>query len=174
MKGRAVLITIGVFFAALIVVMLSSFGVPPLFSSAWILLIAAVAIITRQGLYDVDTDWPPQEEKPLRRGSDVSRLSWAINARTGIVAIGLSRRIDALARHRLAVRGLDLDDPGDAARIDALFGGPWARETLSAKELSHAETDRLLDLIEHTSPVPEKTPALAIPPQTGSHHDGAA
>ncbi len=174
MMGRIVLSVIGVAGAALLVLMLSTFGIPALFSSAWILLVVAIGIITRQSLFGESENWPPARRERPYRGSDVSRLAWSINTHSGVVAIGLTRRITALIRHRLAVRGLDLDDPDHAGRIDALFGGAWAREVLSAREMRHADVDRLLDLIERTPPVPEKPTAFALREQTGDHHDGTA
>lgn len=151
MRGRIVLAIIGVATTGIIIWLMSLFGFPPTFLVAWLILIVAIGIITRQRGAEDDGSWPP--EKPLEefRGSDVSRLAWTINSRTGAVGRNLVRRLEAVLRHRLQLRGLDLDDEAHAHRIDALLGH-GIRTALSSREVTRDGAIRVLDAIETIPP----------------------
>src|SRR5690606_17909312 len=100
------------------------------------------------------SSWPPP--RPSHdRGSDVSRLAWAINSSTGVVGPGLVRRVRSVVVHRLAVRGLDLDDDSHRPRIDALLG-EGIRSALDAPVIIREELDRILDAIEELPPTLER------------------
>lgn len=156
MRGRVVLATLGGLGAAALVGVLSLIGLPPLFVTAWILIVVALGIVTRQTLFEEHVAWPPDRPTPPFRGSDVSRLAWTVNARTGAVGYGLVRRLDALMRHRLAAHGLDVDDPAHAERIDALLG-PGVRTALSSRAVHRTDAERVLDAVEAIPLAPEKT-----------------
>ncbi|WP_298039124.1 hypothetical protein [uncultured Microbacterium sp.] len=147
MRGRVALTIIGLLGAAVVVWVLSLIGMPPLFVIAWLLLVGAVGIITRADESPEPDAWPPEKPQPDFRGSDVSRLAWSINTRNGAVGSMLVARLDALLRRRLQLRGLDIDEPGDAARIDALLGD-GIRTALTAREVTRDDVERVLGAIE--------------------------
>lgn len=70
---------------------------------------------------DVDWEQPPRAAQEGARW-DVAQLSWSLRTRRGRVQHTALRRVQDLARHRLALRQLDLDDPGDRAAIERLIG----------------------------------------------------
>lgn len=147
MKGRIVLVIIGVLFGAGVVAAASLSGIPALFATAWILAAVAIGVITRQTLFTEDTAWPPPEQEPVFRGSEVSRLAWAVNTRSGIVGLGLVRRLNQALRHRAAAHGLDFDDPADAAGIERLFGA-GIRSVLDSRAVRRSDVERVLAALE--------------------------
>jgi len=151
MKSRIILATIGVAMTGILVWMMSLFGFPPTFLIAWLLLIAAIGVITRQPAGEDDGSWPPEKPLEVFRGSDVSRLAWTINTRTGVVGRNLVRRLEQVLRHRLELRGLDLDDEAHAVRIDALLG-QGIRSALRSREVTRDDVIRVLDAIETIPP----------------------
>lgn len=155
MRGRIILAGLGIVLTGVVIWVLSLFGFPPMFVGAWLILIIAIGVITRQhGAEGVDT-WPPAKPQPVFRGSDVSRLAWTINSRTGVAGRNLVRRVEAVLRHRLQLRGLDLDDETDAARIDMLLGD-GIRTTLRSREVTRDDVVRVLDAIETIPPHQEE------------------
>ncbi|GAA4726919.1 hypothetical protein GCM10023216_17120 [Isoptericola chiayiensis] len=66
----------------------------------------------------------PQPPDQTRDGArhDVSDLGWAAFTRDGRVAARVTRRVHALATHRLAQHGIDLDDPTHHAAAAHLLG----------------------------------------------------
>ncbi|WP_435745582.1 hypothetical protein [Microbacterium sp. PMB16] len=154
MKGRVVIAAIGVVFLIPVLFLLSWLGVPVEFALSWIIVALTVAVVSRQVFFDETTEWPPQERDRTVRGSEVSRLAWSINSRTGVAGHVVVRRLRSVLRRRLAHHGLDLDDPAQHARIDTLLGS-GVRETLHGSEVQSAEIERILDAIERLSPEPE-------------------
>ncbi|MGB4136771.1 MAG: hypothetical protein WA971_09415 [Microbacterium sp.] len=147
MKGRIVLVAIGVLFAAGVVLVLTSFGFPVAFLVAWIIILVAIVLATRQSLFEEGGSWPPERPRPPMRGSDVSRLAWSINARTGVAGHVIVGRVERVLRRRLAHRGLDLDDGAQHDAIDALIG-PRVREILAGREVRRDDLARVLDAID--------------------------
>jgi len=154
MKGRVVLGLIGAVASVALIAVLASFGLPPSFLAAWILLIVAVGVASRNLFDEDEPSWPPARPSQLR-GSAISRLAWTINRRTGVVAAPLVRRVRSVVDHRLALRGLDLDDETHHARIDELVG-PGLRTTLTAREIRREELDRVLDAMDRLPPELER------------------
>lgn len=66
----------------------------------------------------------PDDVVAAGRGArrDVVQLSWQLRARRGRVQHSAMRRVQDLARHRLAIRHLDLFDPGHRPQIERLIG----------------------------------------------------
>ncbi|MGF6824482.1 hypothetical protein M2317_003411 [Microbacterium sp. ZKA21] len=126
-------------------VALMLFGLEPLFAlSGGVLAGAVVLLAVLRGAEAVIEDGPRHEQSPATRGSEISRLAWAFNPRTGVAGEIVSRRVRALLRRRLARRGLDVDDPAQAARIDGLLGvGLWQR--LSSRQVQNADIRSALD-----------------------------
>ncbi|MFD5215167.1 hypothetical protein [Microbacterium sp. NPDC058345] len=107
----------------------SGLGVQATFAWAWGGLIAAVIAVLGVALPD-----DPRADAPGRdigdgfRGSEVSRLAWAINPRTGEVGAAVTRRVRATLRRRLALADLDPEAPADAEEVERRLGaGLWAR-----------------------------------------------
>jgi hypothetical protein len=69
-------------------------------------------------------EWP-DEAGSTKDGArrEVVRLSWSLRPRRGRVQPPAVARVRDLARHRLALRGLDLDDPAQQGEIERLLGG---------------------------------------------------
>jgi hypothetical protein len=70
-----------------------------------------------------DAAWP-EVAGPDGEGArwDVARLSWSLRPKRGRIPQAGLVRVQELARHRLALRGLDLADPDDRAAIERLIG----------------------------------------------------
>ena len=143
---RIVIVVIGVGVGAAIVYLLDRLGVPAAFAAAWMLLIVAVGLLSRAGMLD-DGSWPPARPERRPRGSEVSRLSWTINARTGEAGLLIVRRVQRILRHRLARHGLDLDDPAQSAAVDALLG-PGIRETFGRPEVTRTDLERVMAAVD--------------------------
>ncbi|MDQ0725121.1 hypothetical protein [Microbacterium sp. W4I20] len=156
MTGRIVLAGIGGIMAIAVLLLLSWLGVPMEFALMWLIVVIAVAVASRQVFFDETVEWPPPERERMVRGSDVSRLAWSLNTRTGVAGYVVVGRVQRILRRRLAHHGLDLDDPVQHARIDALLGS-GIREAVHRKEVRSSDIDRLLDAIEKLSPEPEET-----------------
>lgn len=155
MRGRLVLAFIGLAVAAGLVAAASSLGVPALFAVAWLIVLAAIGVVSRQTLFAEDTAWPhPEPERPYL-GSEVSRLAWSVNTRSGIVGLNLVKRLGHALRHRAAAHGLDVDDPAHADRIDALFG-PGIRDLLAQRVVRRDDVERVLTALESVPPTLER------------------
>lgn len=147
MTGRIVLLTIGGLVAAALLVIMASLGFPILFALSWMLIAAAVVLASRQPFVDEGAAWPPMKPAREARGSEVSRLAWAINPRTGVAGHVVVRRVQSVLRRRLAHQGLDLDDPAQHEDIDALLG-EGVREGLHRREVHTADIERALDALD--------------------------
>ncbi|WP_374208922.1 hypothetical protein [Microbacterium sp. CIAB417] len=121
------------------------FGLEPLFAlSGGILAAAVVFLAALRGTEAVIDDGPREEDDAAGRGSEISRLSWAFNPRTGVAGEIVGRRVRGILRRRLGRRGVDVDDPHQRGRVDALLGaGLWDR--LTARQVQSADIRRALD-----------------------------
>ncbi|TQM34991.1 hypothetical protein [Microbacterium kyungheense] len=146
MMKRVLLILVGVAAGAGIVVLLDRVGVPAEFAAAWLLLIVAVGLLSRAGLPD-DGSWPPARPERRPRGSEVARLSWNINSRTGEAGFLIVRRVERVLRHRLARLGIDLDDPDQSSAVDDLLGA-GIRDTFARAEVTRADLERVMTAID--------------------------
>ncbi|WP_224751406.1 hypothetical protein [Microbacterium helvum] len=143
---RVLLAVLALAAGAGIVFVLDRLGVPVEFAAAWLVLILALGLLGRAGLVD-DASWPPARPERRPRGSEVSRLAWNINARTGEAGILVVRRVQRVLRHRLARLGLDLDDPEHNAAVDALLGA-GVRETFSHAEVTRTDLERVMAAVD--------------------------
>lgn len=143
---RVLLVVLGVAVGAALVALLGSIGVPVEFAAAWLLLIVAVGLLSRAGVLD-DGSWPPARPERRSRGSEVSRLGWNINPRTGVAGFVIVRRVERVLRRRLARLGVDLDDPTQNPDIDALLG-EGVRETFARPEVKRADLERVVIAID--------------------------
>ncbi|MEW2008572.1 hypothetical protein AB0300_03775 [Microbacterium sp. NPDC078814] len=155
MKGIVVTVISALIGAALLTVLIV-LGVPAAFAVAWTLLLLAVVAATRQVFVDEAVVWPPEAPRAESRGSDVSRMAWAINTRTGVAGHVVVRRVQGVVRRRLAHRGLDLDDPDDHPRIDAMLGD-GVRASLHARDVQRADIERVLDALDRIPTDTEET-----------------
>ncbi|MEV8265529.1 hypothetical protein [Microbacterium sp. NPDC077057] len=147
MRGRIVLALLSALIAAGLLVVMLTFGVPAPFAVAWTLILLAIVAATRQAFVDEVVVWPPEAPRVEGRGSDVSRLAWAINTRTGVAGHVVVRRVQGVVRRRLAHLDLDLDDPQDHPRIDAVLGD-GVRASLHAREVQRVDIERVLDALD--------------------------
>ncbi|MDA4893484.1 MULTISPECIES: hypothetical protein [unclassified Microbacterium] len=151
MRARIGPVLVGVALAIPVLAVLVTLGAPWGFSIAWLLLVAAGVVVARRTVFDDTGTWPPAEPERPVVGSDVSRLAWSINPRTGVAGHAIVRRVQRVVRRRLSRRGLDLDDPASAARIDALLGQDL-RKALTAKEVRRDDLRRILDAVDRLAP----------------------
>lgn len=157
MKGRVVLACIGVIMALGVLLLLAQLGVPFAFALSWLIVLLIIALATRQSFLDETAAWPPPEREREVRNSQVSRLAWSINIRTGVAGHVVVRRVQNVLRRRLAHLGLDVDDPLQHATIDALLGA-GLRESLHRREVQRADIERVLDAMDRLSHEREENP----------------
>lgn len=121
------------------------FGLEPFFAlSGGVLAGAVILLAALRGAEAVIEDGPREQNAPAARGSEISRLAWAFNPRTGVAGEIVSRRVRALLRRRLARRGIDVDDPTQLGRIDGLLGvGLWQR--LNGRQVQNTDIRSALD-----------------------------
>lgn len=158
MKRWIVLVVLWIVIGVPVSLLLSLLGVPLPFGIAWILAFAAALLIAQQSFLDESGPWPPPPPEHSRRGSDVSRLAWAVDTRTGVVGMSLRRRVTALADRRLREHGLSVQ-VADADAVDAILG-PGAHAALVAAEMRRPDLERLLRALEQP-PVPSTRPLSA-------------
>ncbi|MGN8027687.1 hypothetical protein [Microbacterium sp. 22242] len=151
MRRWIVLVVLWIAVGVPVALLLDFLGVPLPFGIAWILVFAAALLIAQQSFLDESGPWPPPPPEQVQRGSEVSRLAWAVDARTGVVGIPLRRRVSALADRRLREHGLSLEN-ADAAAVDAILG-PGAHAALIVAEMRRPDLERLLRALE-APPVP--------------------
>jgi len=131
-------------------------GLEPLFAlSAGVLAGVFVLLLALRHVRTRVDDGPRREPASLERGSEVARLAWGFNMRTGVAGIAITRRARTILVRRLAAAGIDVDDPADAARIDAIMGdGVWQR--IDAVRAQRADLERALDTTEHLTEPQER------------------
>ncbi|WP_297558148.1 hypothetical protein [Microbacterium sp.] len=156
MKRRILVLGVGAAVAVIVLLLLGQVGFPVPFVFAWMILAIAVVCACRQEFIEVGPVWPPEKPSRKTRGSEVARMAWAINTRTGVAGHVVVRRVQSVLRRRLALRGLDLDDPTHHARIDALLGG-GVRDALHGREVRSTDIEIVLDAIERIPNDTEET-----------------
>lgn len=156
MRKRPALLGIVVLAVAAGLLLLSTWGVPLDFALSWVLIATVLVMVTRQAFVDGSASWPPPPPSKPVRGSEVARLAWSINSRTGIAGNAVVRRIDRVLRRRLARWGLDLDDHDHHDRIDLLLGAD-VRTLLLRREVRRTDIDRVLDALDRLPPRPQET-----------------
>lgn len=116
-------------FAVVGAIFLTLLGVQREFAWGWGLLVAALALILRIRIPDdprADAPGRPAEQSYV--GSDVSRLAWSIDSRTGTVTETVTRRVRATLTRRLARIGVDVEAEDQRQQVDQHLGdGLWDR-----------------------------------------------
>lgn len=145
-----VLTTIGSAVVAAIVFTVIGFAVP--YVIAFALVTGAVAVLAAFVMPDDPRVDAPRIPIPTDiRASEISRLAWALNTKTGAAGTRVTLRVRSILRHRLERLGVDPDDPLDSARRDELIGPDlWPRLAGSAPDL--ADIVSALDAIDRLSP----------------------
>ncbi len=144
-----------VFGAAVAVVVLGTglilLGVEVPFALAWGVLAGVVVLLSALPFPDPPSLDAPRRDDQRPSGSEVSRLAWSINPRTGAVGEIVTRRVRATLRRRLTAEGIDVDDPDGSDRVDARIGpGVWA--ALNAGRTDRVAIERALDAIDRLQP----------------------
>lgn len=142
-------------------------GVEPAFAIAWGVLAGILVLGTQLVMPDDPrVDAPRIEAGPERRGTEISRMAWALNPSTGMAGELITRRVRAILSHRLERHGVDVSDPTHADRIDALTGaGTWQR--LVGRGTTRRDLEQALaaiDRLSPTSPAPNSFPPNSFPP----------
>lgn len=87
--------------------------------------LVAVAVVVATDAEVHDSSWRGKDRVRARGSrSDVSSLSLRIRGSRGRVDYAVQRRVRELARHRLAIYGLDLQNADHRAQIEQLIGVP--------------------------------------------------
>jgi hypothetical protein len=91
---------------------------------------------------------------------DVARLSWSLRPKRGRVPHAGLRPVQDIARHRLALRGLDLGDPRDRRAVERLLGeSVYATLALPATRPPHVRAvQHCLDALDRLEPSPQNPP----------------
>jgi hypothetical protein len=103
------------------------FGANPWYSVLVTMVIAAVGVLGSVALAGLEADditWSDDDDVVDLGGgrNDVLTLSWLVRGSYGLVDRGAIRRVQALARRRLARHGLDLLDPSNRHQVEQLIG----------------------------------------------------
>lgn len=143
-------------------VVLALLGVELPFAIAWAMLVAVLLLLSGMRVPEVPaSDAPEHPSGPRRRGSEISRMAWSFNPRTGAVGEMVTRRVRGVLRRRLARLGLDPDDHSQRSRVDALIRRDvWAG--LTSGKTQRADIERALDAIDRLSP---SAPSQSAPSQ---------
>ncbi|WP_336646179.1 hypothetical protein [Microbacterium sp. USHLN186] len=133
---------------------LHAVAMPPAF--AWVggVLVAAVALLVRIRMPDDSRmDAPAHGDQGEHRGSQVSRLAWAINPETGTAGEAVTRRVRAILQRRLARAGIDVAT--DTARVERHLGpGLWAR--LQGRDVRVDDIRAALEVAERLRRLPQQ------------------
>lgn len=144
-------------------------GVELAFAIAWSVLAGILVMCTQLVMPDDPRmDAPRIDAGPERRGTDISRMAWALNPSTGMAGELITRRVRAILSHRLERHGVDVSDPTHAERIDALAGaGTWQR--LVGRGTTRRELEQALaaiDRLSPTNPAPHSASPSSLPPNS--------
>lgn len=119
-------------------------GVQAEFAIAIGILALACGVVIATPFGDDPRGGAPVAESPSRyRGSEVSRLAWAVKLRERSVGEMVTRRVRAILRRRLALHGLDPDRASDAPAIEALLG-PELWKRLNSNRVRPEDIDEAL------------------------------
>lgn len=131
-------------------------GVELSFAAAWGILSGVVALSSQLIMPDEPrADAPAIEVGPERRGTEIARMAWSINTRTGMAGALITARVRRVLAHRLKRLGFDVENPDHRTQIDALVGrGVWDR--LVGRDTNRTDIERALEAIARLSPTKEK------------------
>lgn len=101
--------------------------------------------------------WPPPPTA-RRHGArlDVTDLGWAALTRDGRVSARVTRRVTALAAHRLAPHGIDLADPAHHHAAAALLGHDVVDQIRSRRAPTPRALHHWLDALDRIPPAPTR------------------
>ncbi|MGP6171754.1 hypothetical protein ACTU6V_11155 [Microbacterium sp. A204] len=129
-------------------ILLFGLRVEPVFAFSWA-AIAGVIVVSTQLVIpeDARVDAPDIPIRREQRGTDVSRMAWSLNPRTGEAGELATRRVRGVLGRRLLRSGLSIDEPMHRAQINALIGdGLWDR--LSGPGTKIQDVERALTVID--------------------------
>jgi hypothetical protein len=102
--------------------------------------------------------WPePPDETRHGARHDLSDLGWAAFTRDGRVSARVTRRVHAVATHRLAPHGIHLDDPTHHAAAAHLLGTDVVTGLTSRRPPTPRTLHHWLDALDHL-PTPPGRP----------------
>jgi len=136
-------------------ILLLGIRVEPAFAISWSVIAGLLVLSAHLAIpEDARADAPDVPVRKESRGTEISRMAWSLNPRTGEAGELVAKRVRAILRHRLLRRGLDVDSPADRPRIDALIGaGLWER--LAGAGTKTSDIERALVSIDALSPTKE-------------------
>ncbi|MCK0115423.1 hypothetical protein MWU57_00100 [Isoptericola sp. S6320L] len=102
--------------------------------------------------------WPaPPAERRHGARHDVTDLGWAAFTRDGRVSARITRRVHAIAQHRLAPHGIDLTDPHHRDAAATILGTDVVDQLRSRRPPTPRTLHRWLDAVERIPPDPPRT-----------------
>jgi len=148
--GRTLLASAAFLLAALLLIVLG-FEWP--FVIGWSVLVVALGLLAQlDAPPDPSADEPRIPLAPDRRPTEISRLAWALNTRTGLSGDQMTRRVREILRHRLRRYGIDPDDPAQHGATSDLLGSDlWER--LAGPRTTIVDIERSLDAIDRLDPM---------------------
>lgn len=150
MTARRTLLAIGA--AVVVALALFAFGFTWPFVIGWSLLVCAVGLLGQLAMpLEPGFDAPRIDARPDRRPTEISRMAWALNTRTGVAGQQITRRVTGILRHRLLRQGVDPDEPRDRARLFALIG-PELWDRLNGPAPTMVDIERALDVVDRLNP----------------------
>lgn len=130
-----------------VAVVVAMLGVELGFAAAWGILAAAVTFVAMAFSGFEQPRWPPaRKPDEVTRGSDVARLAWGFDLRTGTAGFAVRRRLRVLAERRLADHGLTLGED-DLPAVRRLLGDA-AAHALTAQRVTRDDVSATLDALE--------------------------
>ncbi|WP_277210350.1 hypothetical protein [Isoptericola croceus] len=109
-----------------------------------------------------ESPWPdPPTERRHGARHDVTDLGWAALTRDGRVSARVTRRVSAIAGHRLAHHGIDLADPRHRDAAAALLGPDVVDQIRSRRPPIPRTLHHWLDALER---IPPDAPRPGRPP----------
>lgn len=136
--------------AGAVAIVVLTLGVEVTFPVAWGIAAGAVTMVVMGFASFEHPRWPPpRKPEETIRGSEVARLAWSFDVRSGVAGFAVKRRIRALAERRLAEHGLTLD-PEDLQAVRSLLGDAGTR-ALTAATVRRDDINATLDALDALS-----------------------
>ena len=134
-----------------------------------LLFAAVVAVGGALATAFVDPEEPTLPERPtlLRGGArrEVGFVAWSLRSTRGRVSPGASARLRSVAQRRLARQGIDLDDPADRLRAEAVLGARAYRVVSDPMTRSFSTMRAAIRAVDHLDDGSSARPhAIAAPP----------
>lgn len=152
MSGKTVVIGLGVVLCVPLVLVLWSLGVPMEFAVSWVLLAIAFVLAIGWRKTGPVLTWPPAKPTKEQRLSEVARMAWTIDHKSGDVSRAMVMRVERIVRSEAARRNNVSYGSVTKDEIDEVLGGnvydPLDDAVNGRRDFRRADLDRILTAIE--------------------------